>query len=276
MFTFSSNGNDSEPNSMNTMTIIDETETITTQKNKQVFSPKQSFPPKPYVEVPLPNHLNIEEYMPKKSGGKKTSNAFIIYRTVFAKVLMNLDYQNKMTDVSKWAAESWKSEKAELITAYKNFANEIQSTHRKRSQDAMINRNRRLIAATTPRENPAPISVPVNPPRHEIQEIQQFQPNLITEHPINFPYDFPFPQVFNPGSSDKGFQANNSLISIPDYNEFSQSPMSSLFSYGDTLLNEDLEALYLMDSILQQQPQEFHPEFQYGNNDPTWVYPTRP
>ncbi|CAB4415274.1 unnamed protein product [Rhizophagus irregularis] len=81
---------------------------------------------------------------------------------------------------------------------------------------------------------------------------------------------------FNPGSSDKGFQANNSLISIPDYNEFSQSPMSSLFSYGDTLLNEDLEALYLMDSILQQQPQEFHPEFQYGNNDPTWVYPTRP
>ncbi|RGB36985.1 hypothetical protein C1646_757476 [Rhizophagus diaphanus] len=275
MFTFSSNGNDSEPNTMNTMTIIDETETITTQKNKQVFSPKQSFPPKPYVEVPLPKHLNIEEYMPKKFGGKKTSNAFIIYRTVFAKVLMNLDYQNKMTDVSKWAAESWKSEKAELITAYKDFANEIQSTHRKRSQDTNTNRNRRLIAATTPRENPAPISVPVNPPRHEIQEIPSFQqPNLITEHPINFPYDFPFQQVFNPDSSDKGFQANNSLIPIPDYG-FGQSP---LFSYENTLLNEDLEAFYLMQSILQQQPQGFHPEFQsdYEDNDPTWVFPTRP
>jgi hypothetical protein len=116
---------DIEPN---TMTIIDETLTISsTQKNKQVFSPKQTFPPKPYVEVPSPNYLDIEEFMPKKSGCNKTSNAFIIYRTVFAKVLMEKDYQNKMVDVSRWAATSWRNEKSEVIIAYKKFAKEIQS-----------------------------------------------------------------------------------------------------------------------------------------------------
>jgi hypothetical protein len=97
-----------------------------TQKNKQVFSPKQTFPPKPYVEVPWPNYLDIEEFMPKKSYNK-TSNAFIIYRTVFAKVLMEKDYQNKMVDVSRWAATSWRNEKSEVIIAYKKFAKEIQS-----------------------------------------------------------------------------------------------------------------------------------------------------
>src|SRR5215213_8761504 len=104
----------------NTMTIIDETATISsTNRNKQVFSPKQTFPPEPYVKVPLPILLDIEEYMPKKSGGNKTSNAFIIYRTVFAKVLIGEDYQSKMTDVSKWASISWKNEKADVKAAYK-------------------------------------------------------------------------------------------------------------------------------------------------------------
>src|SRR5688572_22793631 len=121
------------------MTIIDETATISsTQRNKQVFSPKQTFPQEPYVKVPSPILLDIEEFMPKKIGGNKTSNAFIIYRTVFAKVLIGKDYQSKMTDVSRWASTSWKNEKDDVKTAYKNFAKKIQSIHKKRSQEEAL------------------------------------------------------------------------------------------------------------------------------------------
>ncbi|GBB93680.1 hypothetical protein RclHR1_02210015 [Rhizophagus clarus] len=268
--------NDIEPN---TMTIIDETATISTQKTKQIFSPKQSFPPKPYVEVPLPICLDMEEFMPKKSGGCKTSNAFIIYRTVFAKVLMRKDYQSKMTDVSKWAASSWKNEKDEIVTAYKKFAKEIQSTYKKRSQDSLINRNRRLIAPTTPRKDLAPTPIPpqINLPN----QFQTYQPpNLIVEFPNFFPYNFP--QDLNDLSSDKELQANDS---IPPFNGFEQTSIPSTISSSvgerfsfeqDPSLNRDLEVpiaidSYSMEPILTPPEIYFGIQSIYGNNDPGWV-----
>ncbi|RIA85214.1 hypothetical protein C1645_879445 [Glomus cerebriforme] len=266
------------------MTIIDETATISsTQRNKQVFSPKQTFPPEPYVKVPPPILLDIEEFMPKKSGGSKTSNAFIIYRTVFAKVLIGKDFQSKMTDVSKWAAISWKNEKSDIKTAYKKFAKEIQLIHKKRSQDALISRKGRLIAANTQRlERSASISSQLNPQRYEPYPYPQ-QTNSIIEHEnVNFPVNnfptYPITQNFNPESSDKEFQSNDPLNPMTVFDGFGQSPVPSSIeeeNFFDQLLNRDLEVsnLVLMQPILQPQlPHEIYSDFQfYENNEPGWV-----
>ncbi|CAG8464819.1 5211_t:CDS:1 [Funneliformis mosseae] len=269
-----------------TVTIIDETATASsTQRNKQVFSPKQTFPPEPYVEVPPPILLNIEEFMPKKPGGKKTSNAFIIYRTVFAKILTGKDFQNKMTDVSKWASISWKNEKADVKTAYKRFAKEIQTTHKKRSQEAMKSRNRRLVAASTPRRVNPSIS-----PRHEIPTYQQ-QTNLIFEQGnINFPevyQTYPFQtlqnfQNFIPETSEEEFQANDQLNSMITLEEFDQSPIPSSIEEEIPLeiLNEDFGIFDLEVSSFSMQTmlpssQEAHSEYQMlyeeGMNEPGWI-----
>ncbi|CAI2169035.1 99_t:CDS:1 [Funneliformis geosporum] len=266
-----------------TVTIIDETAMVSSmQKNKQVFSPKQTFPPEPYIQVPSPIFLNIEEFMPKKPGNK-TSNAFIIYRTVFAKVLTGKDFQNKMTDVSKWASISWKNEKADVISAYKRFAKEIQTTHKKRSQEALISRNRRLIAANTPRRGNPTIS-----PRHEIPTYQQHTNLIYEQGNMNFSEAFqtnPFTilQTFQniiPEPSEEEFQVNDQLNSMITFEEFGQSPVPSSIEeeYPLEILDEDFEILNLeisssfpMQPMLISSHSEFQELYEGGINEPGWI-----
>jgi hypothetical protein len=252
-----------------TMTIIDETPTISsTQKSKQVFSPPKQASSEPYVKVPLPILLDIEEFMPKKTGGNKTSNAFIIYRTVFAKVLIKDEYQSKMTDVSKWASISWKNEKAEVKTAYRKFAKEIQLIHKKRSQEALISRNnRRLVAANAnvPILETIPSATVPSQMNSQRNESPMYQTNLIIEHEnVNIPTFLTHPlsisQHFN---SDKDFQENDPLnLTNTFVDGLNQFPVSSSIEDEISLetFNRDFEVSNL--ALLMHQFQEMYSEVQ--------------
>ncbi|GBB84396.1 hypothetical protein RclHR1_00110029 [Rhizophagus clarus] len=90
--------------------------------------------PEVFISSPRTLNLNPDDFMPKKSKGVKTSNAFLIYRTIYSKTLTQKGYPSKMTEVSRWASESWNRESEELKNEYKEFAKKVSQIYHKNAE----------------------------------------------------------------------------------------------------------------------------------------------
>ncbi|RIA98895.1 hypothetical protein C1645_748695 [Glomus cerebriforme] len=90
--------------------------------------------------------------MPKKSRGCKTSNAFLIYRTIYCKTLSQKGISSKMTEVSRWASESWNNEREELKSEYREFAKKVSKIYQS-STETFIPRVLPTIKPTQPTES---------------------------------------------------------------------------------------------------------------------------
>jgi hypothetical protein len=101
-----------------------------------IFPPKNYLRSKPEVLISSPRTLNLnpDDFMPKKSRGCKTSNAFLIYRTIYSRILTQKGYPSKMTEVSRWASESWNDESEELKNEYREFAKKVSQIYQKNAE----------------------------------------------------------------------------------------------------------------------------------------------
>src|SRR2546421_12947731 len=97
-----------------------------------LFSSKTLLRSRPEVLVSSPRtlDLNPNDFMPRKSRGCKTSNAFMIYRTIYGKILSKKGLPSKMTEVSRWASQAWKVESDEIKNEYKEFAKKVGKIYR--------------------------------------------------------------------------------------------------------------------------------------------------
>ncbi|RIA87876.1 hypothetical protein C1645_827150 [Glomus cerebriforme] len=101
-----------------------------------LFTSQPFMRPRPKVTISSPRKMNLnpDDFMPKKSRGCKTSNAFLIYRTIYSKTLSQKGLPSKMTEVSRWASESWNNEREELKAEYREFAKEVSEIYQKNAE----------------------------------------------------------------------------------------------------------------------------------------------
>jgi hypothetical protein len=140
---------------------------------------------RPNVSVSSPCSLNPNHFLPKKSRGCKTSNAFMIYRKVYGIMLMRSGLPSKMTEVSRWASEAWKFEREDLKNEYREFAKRVREVYRERAQNLGVPR---AILPIRPGIPVPPIREPPNDFNVEefIQPLPDLQyfPYLTTFDPI--------------------------------------------------------------------------------------------
>src|SRR3954447_2427333 len=91
---------------------------------------------RPDIIILSPSTLKLipDDFMPRKSKGCKTSNAFMIYRSIYNKTLSQKGFPSKMTEVSRWASESWSAESEELKGEYREFAKKVSKIYHENSQ----------------------------------------------------------------------------------------------------------------------------------------------
>src|SRR5688572_21695108 len=91
---------------------------------------------RPEIRISSLHKLNLipDDFMPRKSRGCKTSNAFMIYRSIYSKTLSQKGLLSKMTEVSRWASESWSAESEELKNEYREFAKKVSKIYHETSQ----------------------------------------------------------------------------------------------------------------------------------------------
>ncbi|PKK71489.1 hypothetical protein RhiirC2_849133 [Rhizophagus irregularis] len=87
--------------------------------------------PEIFISSPRILNLNPDDFMPKKSRGCKTSNAFLIYRTIYSRMLTQKGFPSKMTEVSRWASDSWNDESEELKNEFREFAKKVSQIYQK-------------------------------------------------------------------------------------------------------------------------------------------------
>ncbi|RGB40107.1 hypothetical protein C1646_426273 [Rhizophagus diaphanus] len=174
--------------------------------------------PKVSVSSPRMLMLNPNHFLPRRSGRCKTSNAFMIYRKVYSKMLMINGLPSKMTEVSRWASEAWKFEKEELKNEYRDFAKRVKEVYRERSQ--ILEVPRAILPIRPDIQN---ISVPIReqPNNFIVEESVQLLPEFLN---LPYPYnlepicpsirhdirDIFLPQIQNPQFDDIEF--NNYLM----------------------------------------------------------------
>ncbi|CAG8743734.1 8652_t:CDS:2, partial [Racocetra fulgida] len=106
-------------------------------QNYDRMTPRTIIFARPPIKVPSPFEFNISEFLPRKSIGCKTSNAFMIYRKVYVKTLLRQELHSKMTEASCWAAESWNEESIEVKNDFKRFAKKLKEIYRHKSKEAL-------------------------------------------------------------------------------------------------------------------------------------------
>ncbi|CAG8757354.1 6625_t:CDS:1, partial [Dentiscutata erythropus] len=106
------------------------------------MTPRTVILSRPFIKVPSPFEFNISEFLPRKSIGCKTSNAFMIYRKVYVKTLLRLKLHSKMTNASCWAADSWKEESTEVKNDFKKFAKKLKEIYRNKSKEVETRKSR--------------------------------------------------------------------------------------------------------------------------------------
>jgi hypothetical protein len=107
--------------------------------SQSLFSSIRSRP-NVFVLSPRKLNLNPDDFMPRKSSGCKTSNAFMIYRTIYGKILSQKGLPSKMTEVSRWASQAWKVESDELKNEYREFAKKVGKIYRERAKSLGVQR----------------------------------------------------------------------------------------------------------------------------------------
>ncbi|CAG8448946.1 13607_t:CDS:2 [Cetraspora pellucida] len=105
------------------------------------MTPRTVILTRPPIKVPSPFEFNISEFLPRKSIGCKTSNAFMIYRKVYVKTLLRHELHSKMTEASCWAAKSWNEESIEVKNDFKRFAKKLKEIYRHKSKEAIEAQN---------------------------------------------------------------------------------------------------------------------------------------
>ncbi|KAF0445415.1 MATA-HMG [Gigaspora margarita] len=113
-------------------------------QNYNEMTPKTVILNRPIIKVPSPFEFNISEFLPRKSIGCKTSNAFMIYRKVYVKTLLQLKLHSKMTNASCWAADSWKEESVEVKNDFKRFAKKLKEFYKHKSEVFETQRSRMI------------------------------------------------------------------------------------------------------------------------------------
>jgi len=111
---------------------------------------------RPEVIIPSPRMLNLnpEDFLPRKTRGCKTSNAFIIYRKIYVKILLEKELHSKMTEASRWASEAWSVERVELKDEYREFAKKVSKIYRRRAQELDASRTPpRILPSRSPPDN---------------------------------------------------------------------------------------------------------------------------
>src|SRR2546423_8624123 len=112
-----------------------------------LFESQETFtPPRPEVSVLSPRELklNPDDFMPRRSRCCKTSNAFLIYRTIYTKELSQKGLPSKMTSVSRWASDAWSAENEELKNEYREFAKEVKKIYLESVQTTRVSHIRIL------------------------------------------------------------------------------------------------------------------------------------
>ncbi|PKY24864.1 hypothetical protein RhiirB3_413447 [Rhizophagus irregularis] len=173
--------------------------------------------PKVSISSPRMLMLNPNHFLPRRSGRSKTSNAFMIYRKVYNKVLMINGLPSKMTEVSRWASEAWKFEKEELKNEYRDFAKRVKEVYRERSQ--ILEGPRTILPIRPDIQN---LSVPIReqPNNFIVEESVQLLPEFFLQYPYNLEpicpsirhdiCDIFLPQIQNPQFDD--IKINNFLM----------------------------------------------------------------
>ncbi|CAG8713802.1 12200_t:CDS:1, partial [Acaulospora morrowiae] len=93
---------------------------------------------RPYVKVPSPFYFNISEFLPRKSVGCKTSNAFMIYRKMYVKVLLDQKLHYKMTEASNWAAKAWNEESLKVKSEFRRYAQHLKDFYKQREAELKL------------------------------------------------------------------------------------------------------------------------------------------
>ncbi|GBC06477.1 hypothetical protein RclHR1_06870008 [Rhizophagus clarus] len=145
---------------------------------------------RPIVSVSSPYLLNPNHFLPKKSRGCKTSNAFMIYRKVYSRMLMIKGLPSKMTEVSRWASEAWKFEREELKNEYREFAKKVREIYRERSQMLGVPRVPLAIRPGIPN-----ISVPVREQPDNCNEEVPVQYPTVPYQTPNVIHDIYLPEI---------------------------------------------------------------------------------
>src|SRR5436190_5840871 len=105
--------------------------------NMTLFSSYRSRP-EVFVSSPRLLNLNPHDFMPRKARGCKTSNAFMIYRTIYTKTLSKKGLPSKMTEVSRWASESWYAESEDLKNEYREFAKKVSEIYHENARKLVV------------------------------------------------------------------------------------------------------------------------------------------
>jgi hypothetical protein len=162
-----------------------------------------SYRSRPEVLVSSPRMLNLNphNFMPRKSRGCKTSNAFMIYRTIYTKTLSQKGLPSKMTEVSRWASESWSSESEELKNEYRDFAKKVSEIYQEKAR-TLVPRILPTILPTQPIES-SPNNAfnnrtyDITPKLQNATFIQQ-QPSIYADYHSQFQYLPNFYSSFEP------------------------------------------------------------------------------
>ncbi|CAG8509071.1 16901_t:CDS:2 [Acaulospora colombiana] len=79
------------------------------------------------IQMPSASEIKIEEFINRSNEkiGKKGPNGFFVYRRVFAKELLRLNYKLEMTNVSRMAGDQWNNEDVKIREEYKTIASMI-------------------------------------------------------------------------------------------------------------------------------------------------------
>ena len=160
--------------------------------NSQSLSIFSSIRSRPNVFVLSPRKLNLnpDDFMPRKSRGCKTSNAFMIYRTIYGKILSQKGLPSKMTEVSRWASESWSAESEELKNEYRDFAKKVSEIYHERAR-TLLPRILPTILPIQPAEsfpNNAYKTHDNTPKWQNVNFIQEQQPSIYTDYHNQFQY----------------------------------------------------------------------------------------